>query len=74
MRKNHMAQVKKHLLSRAYLTPKEALDLYGCFRLASIVHRLRRKGLPIENMGKPGGHADYRIKRSYFVGQQEMRL
>lgn len=40
------ANIKKHLLS-APITPLEALNLYGCFRLASVINRLRFEGMDI---------------------------
>lgn len=69
-----MAQIKARLLTGASITPQGALDIFRCFRLASIIHRLRKQGLPIENTGTPGGHAKYRIKPSYFKGQAELPI
>jgi len=31
------------------LTPLDALDRFGCFRLGARIHDLRRKGWPIES-------------------------
>lgn len=33
-----------HLQSGRPITPVEALSQYGCFRLAAVVHELRREG------------------------------
>lgn len=35
------SKVKKHLLSGKSITPLEALNLYGSFRLSAIIHYLR---------------------------------
>lgn len=40
--------VKHHLHTTGSITPMEALSQYGCFRLGSIIHRLRRRGWKIE--------------------------
>lgn len=39
--------VLRHLQSGQSITPLEALNLYGCFRLAAIIHVLRKEGCPI---------------------------
>lgn len=46
-----------HANGDAGLTPLEALDRLGCFRLAARVAELRADGWVIENRGK--GHARY---------------
>ncbi|MCL1800267.1 MAG: helix-turn-helix domain-containing protein [Promicromonosporaceae bacterium] len=38
------AQVLAHLQSGQTLTPMQALDQFGSFRLATIIHRLRADG------------------------------
>lgn len=50
-------QVRKHLENFGSLTPLEALDLYGTFRLGARVLELRQAGLPIltERFKTPGG-------------------
>lgn len=42
------AQVRYHLLAGRTITALEALNLYGSFRLAAIIYRLRGEGLAIE--------------------------
>ena len=41
------AQIKRWLAQGNKLTSLEALDLFGCMRLASRIHDLREQGLPI---------------------------
>ena len=41
-------QIREHLLSGRTITPIEALDLYGCFRLSSRIYDLRSTGLAIK--------------------------
>ena len=36
--------VLMHLVRYGTITPWDALSNYGCFRLSSIIHRLRRDG------------------------------
>jgi hypothetical protein len=39
-------------LKRKSITPIEALNLYGCFRLAAIIYNLRRSGVAIKTVPK----------------------
>ena len=41
-------KIKNLLKSGQGLTPMEALKLFGCFRLASVVHKLKSEGMKIE--------------------------
>jgi len=44
-------QIKTHLKVYGSITPIEALKEYGCFRLASVIYRLRAKDLVIDTEG-----------------------
>lgn len=62
-----------HLQRGHSLTPLEAVDLFGCMRLAARVRDLRRAGYPVESeMVKDSGsgkhYARYRLRR----GQAEL--
>ena len=35
--------ILRHLISRGPLTPLDALKVYGCFRLAAVINRLRKR-------------------------------
>jgi len=55
-------------LKRGPITPIQALNEYGCFRLAAVIHKLRDAGhwIETEMVDKPGGdgqYARYRLKR-----------
>ena len=41
-------QILAHLQEGKTITPLEALDLFGVFRLAARIHDLREAGFPIE--------------------------
>ncbi len=43
-------QIKAALQSGAAITPIDALNQYGCFRLAARIDELRREGLDIETV------------------------
>jgi len=47
MNLNQKQRIALHLASHKSLTPLEALNLYGCFRLASVVHTLKADGMDI---------------------------
>ena len=36
------AFIESYLLKGKSITPKEALDFFGCFRLAAVIHVLKR--------------------------------
>ena len=40
--------VLAHLMKGFSITPLDALEQYGCFRLAAIIHNLRSEGNPIK--------------------------
>lgn len=39
--------IKQHLMSGKSITPIDALQLFGCFRLATRVFELKEEGMPI---------------------------
>jgi hypothetical protein len=39
-------------LKRKSITPLEALDKFGCLRLAAIIYNLRKQGVLIKTMNK----------------------
>lgn len=45
--KTQKQQIKKHLESRKTITPIQALNKYGCFRLAAVIYNLKAEGLKI---------------------------
>ena len=71
-------RIKQHLITGWSITPLEALNRYGCFRLAAVIHKLRdEEGMPIKtipttdrNTGKT--YATYRLDQVIEVeGRQE---
>lgn len=42
-----LSAIKGHLKEGRTITPLQALTDYGCFRLASVVNRLRAEGMDI---------------------------
>lgn len=58
--------IKRHLSKRGTITPIQALNLYGCFRLASRINDLRNEGhlIDTEMVTKDGKtFAKYRLKK-----------
>jgi len=47
------ANVLAHLRRYGTITPLEALQHYGCFRLAAVIHVLRGEGHTIETRDTP---------------------
>jgi hypothetical protein len=44
--------IRAHLRSGRGITPLQALDDYGCFRLAARIDELRREGMDIETVNE----------------------
>ena len=43
------------------ISPIKALQSYGCFRLASVIHRLRNQGYKIETITGKYNYASYKL-------------
>ena len=57
-------QILQHLKRHKKITPLDALDLYGCFRLAARIAELREKGYQIKtiNVKRNGkNYAEYNL-------------
>jgi len=62
--------VLAHLKQYGRITPLEALRLYGCYRLSSVIFRLRNDGHDIKTVNRTGrsryggvvNFAEYRIE------------
>ena len=48
--KSQMQAIKEWLLSGKTLTPLEALENFGCFRLSAHIFNLKKEGLDIDNL------------------------
>ena len=73
------AKIREHLLQGKPITPLEALNLYGCFRLSAVIFNLRHdENLPI-NMDQPMAsdgkpYARYWIDMKYFKPTPSQRV
>lgn len=62
-----LQQVLEHLKQFKTITPIEALDRYGCFRLSAVILKLRDLGYDIvthreRNSKRTGTHARYEYR------------
>lgn len=67
MGKQVQTQVKFHLLLGKTITPNQCRKLYKGDRLASIIHRLKDKGMDIDKVmvyNKDSQHAKYFLKKT----------
>jgi len=46
-KESQIKQIKRYLELHKCITPLEALDHFGCFRLADVIYKLRSKGWDI---------------------------
>lgn len=59
---SHIAWVLAELRKGAHITPMDALKGCGCFRLAAVIHVLRKeRGMPILNIW----HIDTNTRKRY---------
>lgn len=64
-------RIRKHLIDGHKITPLDALNLYGIFRLASRINDLRKDGMAIktEKETKHGKtYACYSLDHQYTLG------
>ena len=63
---NHQTQILSHLKQGKTISQAEAIALCDCFRLASVINKLRRQGFDIVTHNEPnlngkGTHARYEL-------------
>ena len=66
------ALILNHLKSGKEITPMEALELYGCFRLGAVIYKLKDDGYKIHTRiqrykkpsGKRGLYAVYKLEEN----------
>ena len=59
--KSQRMQVLNDLKLGYAISPINALQSYGCFRLASVIHRLRKQGYKIETVTGKTNYASYKL-------------
>tara|TARA_S200002703_G_scaffold22131_1_gene18834 strand:- start:26849 stop:27064 length:216 start_codon:yes stop_codon:yes gene_type:complete len=69
MKKTQSQKILKHLSSGKSLSPLQALGLFGCYRLASRIHDLKRDGHQIETIIKSDDQG--RTYASYVLKHDE---
>jgi len=64
-RLNQNTKIERHLRNGNSITPTQALQTYGCFRLGARIFDLRKKGLDIRtriiNNGRGAKFAEYSL-------------
>ena len=76
------ARILKHLQEKGSITPLEALEQYGCYRLGARVFDLRRDGYNIQTTlvegvdrnGEATRYAKYTLTKESFDGDAENQL
>lgn len=56
---SQMKEVRHYLESGGKITPLEALDKFGCFRLAAIVYNLKEEGVEVKTRMIKEGQKTY---------------
>ena len=66
--------IKRHLEGLNLITPLYALNVFGCFRLSAVIHRLRQEGMDIVTEFVTFGNktfACYMLKQRHEEIQEE---
>lgn len=69
MKQTQEEMILEHLESGQHIDPMEALNLYGVFRLAAIIHALKKRGYPIEKEIVRNGCKSYARYHMKFFGE-----
>ena len=68
MKPSQKDQILQHLIRHQQITAMDALNEYGCFRLAARVYDLKKEGHEIEEERHSEGYAVYRINSAAGLG------
>lgn len=71
---SHNADILNHMEKYGSITPLEALNLYGCFRLSGRIYDLRKQGIPIRTetvTGKREDGSTYTFARYSIVKEEK---
>jgi len=63
MRDQHTIQILRHLKTKDSISPMEALEEYGCYRLAARIYDLRSAGHNIVTNQSSDGMARYQLRK-----------
>ena len=69
--------IRNHLVTGHPINPMDALNQYGCFRLAAVVFNLKEEGLNIKTTMVKNGNksfAEYRIIEKVSERLQQMEI
>jgi len=65
-------QITRHLMNGRTITPLEGLNLYGCFRLAAVIHTLKKEGMNIKTHDMRVNEKTFAKYELIMKGQQEL--
>jgi len=71
--KSQRVNIKEHLETGHPITPKEALEHYGCFRLASVIHLLKSEGMDIKTTMVTKGRSTFALYRVVEAVSKRLR-
>ncbi|MBE6244241.1 MAG: hypothetical protein E7108_01800 [Bacteroidales bacterium] len=72
MKKTQQEQVREILMTKGSITPLEALNICGCFRLGSIIHRLRKEGMDIKTEDERNAKGNIYARYTHRVSEDEI--
>ncbi len=72
MKKTQQEQVREILMTKGSITPLEALNSCGCFRLSSIIHRLRHEGMDIKTEDERNSKGNIYARYTHKVSEEEV--
>lgn len=71
--KSQLEQVKEILRTRGSITPLEALNACGCFRLSGVIYKLRRQGMEIKTEDEVNAKGNIYARYTYCVPEEEIQ-
>lgn len=67
-----LSQIRSYLLEGKYITPMDALRLFGCMRLSAYIHKLRHEEGFLINMDQPQA-SDGKPYARYWIAKEFLR-
>lgn len=72
MKKTQLEEVREILMTKGSITPLEALNSCGCFRLSRIIYRLRHEGMDIKTEDERDSKGNIYARYTHKVSEEEI--
>ena len=62
MKASQAEKILEYLKTGRTLNPREAQELFNCWRLGDVAFKLRKRGWPVVNLAEPGEFGRYSLE------------